>query len=139
MVGAGKGVRVAVRVALVAAVALGAAGCNRVEGPEAWRTEADCTALEDPARRDDCYAQVAVGVFRASTERGEALLEAVGSPLVRDYILLAVTREVEPTTFRWCERIENEVLAERCRSFVHRPHLHRELDRGPRQGGAAPR
>lgn len=103
----------------------------------------DCAAIDDVARRDDCYAQVLPDVFRTDPATGVALVDsAVTDPTVRDFIWLQVTRDVDPNTTRYCQRIQDSVLADRCRVLVSRPHLHRDLvdgsGRAPKTPGGGP-
>ena len=107
------------------------------------RSVEDCAGLGDPTARDDCYARLLPEVFRADPARGIELTEtAVTDPTVRDFIWLTVTRDVDPNTNKYCNRISDAVLADRCRVLVSRPHLHRGLVDGegktPRSPGGAP-
>lgn len=98
-----------------------------------------CAAMDNAPRRDDCYAQVAASVFRADPARGVAMVESdVTDQTVRDFIWLTVTRDVDPNTNKYCDRIVDEVLAERCRVLVSRPHLHRGLVEGGRKSPKSP-
>lgn len=103
----------------------------------------DCEGL-DGAARDECYAVVLPELFRTDPARGIALTEsAVTDPTVRDFVWLTVTRDVDPNSNKYCDRIQDSVLAERCRVLVSRPHLHRGLVDGARapktpMGGAPP-
>ncbi len=97
----------------------------------------DCEAVLSSSEKDECYAKVAPEVFRTDPVAGQALVEQkIADVTVRDFVYLKVTREVDPSTTRYCERIQDRVLADRCRVLVSRPHLHRGLATPP--GGAAP-
>ncbi|MCB9746671.1 MAG: hypothetical protein H6740_29115, partial [Alphaproteobacteria bacterium] len=109
------------------------AACTGAD-PDSWSTPADCEGLSDQDVRDDCYARVAVPVFTSDRAAGLAMLEKVSDPLVKDYILLKITREVDPTSFQYCDQIQDERLKDRCQVLVRRPHLHRDLQE-PGQGG----
>lgn len=91
-----------------------------------WQDADDCRALSDAKTRDECFVEVTAGVFGQSAEAGEAMVREVSDPLVRDYILLKVTREVDSSSYRYCDQIQTPELATRCRTLVQRPHLHRE-------------
>lgn len=107
------------------------------------RSVEDCAGLGDPTARDDCYARLLPEVFRVDPAKGIELTEsAVTDPTVRDFIWLTVTRDVDPNTNKYCNRISDAVLADRCRVLVSRPHLHRGLVDGegktPRSPGGGP-
>ncbi len=106
--------------------------------PSDWSGPEDCRALSDVRWRDECFSQVAVQVFRSDRAAGEALALEVSDPLVRDYIYLAVTREIDPGSPEYCRLIELVELRARCEMLVRRPHLHRELVGEPPPGGAPP-
>jgi len=112
--------------------------------PAAPDSPEDCAALGDVTARDECYASVLPELFRTDPAGATRLVEqAVTDPTVKDYIWLAVTRDVDPNSNKYCDRIKDAVLAERCRVLVSRPHLHRGLVEGNRpprapMGGAPP-
>jgi hypothetical protein len=67
-------------------------------------------------------------LFREDPKEAPSIIEEqVGDSLVRDFIWLTVTREVDPGSYKYCERIQESALGERCRVLVSRPHLHRAL------------
>ena len=92
-----------------------------------WSGPADCEPLTG-ATADECWATHAPAVFASDPARGVAIVEhKVSDTHVRDYIWLTVTREVDPSSYQYCDRIVEQALADRCRVIVSRPHLHREL------------
>lgn len=103
---------------------------------------ADCEAVLSSSAKDECYAKVAPEIFRTDPAAGQSLVEEkITDVTVRDFVYLKVTREVDPSTTRYCDRIQDRVLADRCRVLVSRPHLHRGLATppgGPPSGGPAP-
>ena len=100
------------------------------------RTPEDCVASTGAAA-DECYQRVAPAVFRQNPDAGIALVEEkIQDPTVRDFVYLSVTREVDPNTTRYCDRIKDKTFADRCRVIVSRPHLHRDLTGSPSPGGA---
>ncbi len=102
------------------------------------QTPADCAASTGAAA-DECYQRVAPAVFRQSPEAGIALVEEkIQDPTVRDFVYLSVTREVDPNTTRYCDRIKDKTFADRCRVLVSRPHLHRDLTGQDRPPGSPP-
>ncbi len=108
-----------------------------------WNTADDCLSERSAAQADECWAAIAPQLFRADRDRGEQLItEHVTDPQVADFIWLTVTREVDPSSYRYCERIIEPALQERCRVLVSRPHLHRELLKasggGPSGGPGTP-
>jgi hypothetical protein len=101
-----------------------------------WDSPEDCEALSAGEKRDDCWSVHAVEVFKTDPERGIAVVEEqVSDQQIRDFIWLQVTREVDPGSYRYCERIQESVLQERCKTLVSRPHLHRELLQGEQPPG----
>ena len=96
----------------------------------------DCRSVEEGGARDTCFAEIAVSVYRANPQEGEALLQEIQGTNVRDYVLHTYTREIDPSTARWCQQIQGREMQSRCRLFVQRPHLHRELVGG--EGGRPP-
>ena len=96
-------------------------------------TPEDCEGIADVVARDECYAVVLPTLFRADPARGINLTDTVVSDqTVKDFIWLTVTREVDPNTNKYCDRIKDPVLGGRCRVLVSRPHLHRGLVEGGR-------
>ncbi len=122
-----------------------AVGCSG--GGQDWSSAADCEGLSAGSDADECWARHAPSVFKDDPARGVAIVtDEVSDPRVRDFIWLTVTREVDPSSYKYCDRIEEAALAERCRVLVSRPHLHRELlkesggggPKGGAQGGPPP-
>ena len=125
----------------VLVLALACSGTREWSGPE------DCRSLSAGADRDECWVAHAPALFRQdATEGARVIDEQVQDQTVKDFIWLTITREVDPTSYQYCDRIKEPAMAERCRVLVSRPHLHRELlrDRGATsgaqgaQGGPAP-
>jgi len=75
-----------------------------------------------------------VETARADRAAGEALVEEITDPLVKDYTWLTITREVDPGTPEYCRRIQKREIRDRCEMLVRRPHLHRGLG----EGGGSP-
>ncbi|MAY81977.1 MAG: hypothetical protein CL930_14510 [Deltaproteobacteria bacterium] len=98
-----------------------------------------CAAMSEGESRDNCWAEVAVDLFRSQGADAIELIESgVSDQRVQDYIWLTVTREVDPRSDRYCKRISTASIAERCRVFVRRPHLHRAMDPPPNSSGGPP-
>ena len=86
----------------------------------------DCKRLAG-ADRDECQAH-APALFKEDAAAGTRLVdEQVQDQTVKDFIWLTITREVDPTSYKYCDRIQETATAERCRVLVSRPHPHREL------------
>ena len=101
-----------------------------------WDSPEDCEALSAGEQRDNCWSVHAVDIFRTDPDRGTQVVEEqVSDQQIRDFIWLQVTREVDPGSYRYCERIQESVLQERCKTLVSRPHLHRELLQGEQPPG----
>jgi hypothetical protein len=97
----------------------------------------DCLELDEGETRDACLESTIVETFRVDPARGEQIIsEQVDNPQLRDFMWYIVTKEVDPGSNQYCLKIETPSLAERCRSIVARPHLHRELLGGDGQQGA---
>ena len=78
--------------------------------------------------RDDCWAEFIVSVFKENEKKGIAIVEKeISDPKIADYIWLKVTREYNPSTRKFCEKIRMSLAKERCLTLVSRPHLHREV------------
>ena len=106
-------------------------------GSPKWEHLEDCDTVRGSSQRDECFAQMLPELFRTDAERASALVESeVQDQRIRDFIYLAVTRRVDPSTYQWCDKIEEPALKDRCRVLVSRPHLHRELV-GPLPDGQA--
>lgn len=99
--------------------------------PAAPTTPEGCAALSAPADRDECFLTVLPAVFKADPAHAIALTDAqVSDPATRDFIYLTVTRDIDPNSEKYCDRIVDRNLKERCRVLVSRPHLHRDLMNG---------
>lgn len=106
---------------------------------QSWSSLADCEGLSPGPNADECWAAHSAELFRADPANGEKVVEEkVQDQRVRDFIWLTVTREVDPGSFKYCEKIQEAALQERCRVLVSRPHLHRELTGGG-AGGDGPK
>jgi hypothetical protein len=89
---------------------------------------ADCASVLSQGAKNECYAKVAPELFRTDPEAGIKLVQTeITDTTIQDFVFLKVTREIDPSTPRYCELIQDKVLADRCRVLVSRPHLHRGL------------
>ena len=112
---------------------LQAAGCTGAPPT----TAEECAALRSTADRDECYLVVTPLVFKADPKAGITMVETgITDPLTRDMAWYNVTKQVDPHSNKYCDRIQDATLADRCRQVVSRPHLHRELT--GKQGGPPP-
>ncbi|MCB9781057.1 MAG: hypothetical protein H6742_20980 [Alphaproteobacteria bacterium] len=109
--------------------------CGGVGAPTPER----CEAMGAGAARDECWATVAPQLFADDPARGEQLVEAqVQDQKVKDFIWLTVTREVDPGSGQYCQKIVEPALKRRCMTLVSRPHLHRALQEGGGAGESSP-
>lgn len=116
------------------------------QGPVSFTSPDQCRTMEAGPARDECWAAMAPELFRQDpTGAEQVVIEQVQDPKVLDFIWLTVTREVDPGSNRWCEKIQDPAIGARCRTLVSRPHLHRALQQergqqpgGPPQGGPGP-
>ena len=93
-----------------------------------WRSAEDCAQLSAGAERDDCWSSHITEVFRKDPVQGQKIVEEqVQDPQIQDFIWLMITRDVDPTSHQYCQKIQDKALKERCRVLVIRPHLHREI------------
>jgi hypothetical protein len=89
--------------------------------------------------RDECYAAQLPELFLTEPRAASNMVqERIDDPLVRDFVYLTVSRDLDPAGGRWCERISSEVVAERCRVLVRRPHLQRARLGTETHGAGAP-
>lgn len=100
----------------------------------------ECRSIPEAARRDECLASTLPELFRKDPVLAEKLVEeTISDPQIRDFVYLTVTRQFDPGSYTWCEKIKEPALVERCRVIVSRPHLHRELlNLGSGSGQAGP-
>ena len=100
--------------------------CN--DAPHKPNSPDDCQDLNKGELRDDCWSEHAVTVFKDDEARGISIVETqISDPRIADYIWLTVTREHNPSTRTFCDRIKDRALKERCLVLVSRPHLHRDV------------
>lgn len=117
-------------VGLLCGIGLSVTACN---GPAPSALE-DCRTLGSASARDECLATWLPDRFRSDPDGAARITEEeITDARVRDFVYLTVTRRVDPGSYRWCDRIQEKVLEERCRVLVSRPHLHRELVGAPPQ------
>ena len=111
-------------------------------GKAAPETLSECQLLDGPEEVDSCIAEIAVSALKANPEASQEIVDAITDSAVRDYVLLAFQREIDPGSTLWCRQIHGGQLRSRCRTFQARPHLHRELVGGapgrPPPGTAGP-
>ena len=98
-----------------------------------------CSGLAEGPKRDDCWSVHILDAFRKDPVHAEKIVEKeIEDPQIQDFIWLKVTREYNPSTRRYCEKIRDRALAERCTVLVSRPHLHRDTLRKPEAGERGP-
>ena len=91
-------------------------------------TPEDCAGISGAKEKDACYLQVVPSIFKANPEAGIKMVETeISDPLTRDMAWYNVTKEVDPSSNKYCDRMKDRTLADRCRTVVSRPHLHRDL------------
>jgi len=94
--------------------------------------------MSSASDRDECYLVVAPLVFKTDAAAGIRLVEeGISDPLTRDIAWYNVTKQVDPHSNKYCDRMSDPTLQKRCRDVVSRPHLHRELT-GKENGPGAP-
>ena len=87
-----------------------------------------CIALAEGPDRDECLLTLLPALFKTDPARGiEVTEQYVSDPTTRDFVWLTITRDVDPNSRKYCDRIVDTLLKERCEVLVSRPHLHREL------------
>ncbi len=95
-------------------------------GPAEPGSIEDCAGMRASSSRDECYAAFVPDLFLSDPRAAEEIVgERIADPLVRDFVYLQVTRDLDPAGGRWCERISAAAVAERCRTLARRPHLQR--------------
>ncbi len=96
--------------------------------PSQPTTPEGCGALSSDAARDECFLAILPGIFKSDPAKGIALAESsIQDPATRDFVWLTVTRDVDPNSEKYCARIVDPLIRDRCKVLVARPHLHREL------------
>ena len=99
-------------------------GCNK---GSSWNSVEDCRTLSPSSDRDDCLSEHAVSLFVQDPKKAEKeLISMVKDPIILDYIWLKVTREYNPASQKYCFKIKDKALRDRCATLVRRPHLYRE-------------
>lgn len=100
-----------------------------------WSTAEDCHALSKGEVRDDCVSHHVIAMFENNPQKAERdVATLMHDSLVRDYIWLKVTREYNPASQKYCQKIQDKTLRERCTTIVRRPHLYKEkLEKTPRR------
>jgi hypothetical protein len=99
-------------------------GCHRAPPS----TVEDCAAIGSVKERDECYLSLAPAVFRKDAAAGVAMVEQdIQDPVTRDFAWYTVTKEVDPNNPKYCQKIKDAALADRCNQIVNRPHLRRGL------------
>ena len=106
------------RVARGFLVAVGCVGCT-----PATPDLAACRAMAAGAEKDACFAAFTEATAPTDPTAAEAAAAEIGDAALRDFTYFAVSR-ADPTTTRWCEKIADPTLAQRCHVLVNRPHLH---------------
>lgn len=103
-----------------------------------------CHGMDASPQRDECYADFLPELFLTDPPRAAELVQhGIEDSLVRDFVYLQVTRDLDPAGGRWCERISSTTVAERCRVLARRPHLQRarlgrDADTPPAPGAPEP-
>ena len=92
------------------------------------KTPEDCAGLATSKARDECYLVVIEDVFKKDADAGVKLVETqMTDQTNKDFAWYTVTRNVDPNSPKYCERIKDRTLADRCLKVVARPHLNRDL------------
>ena len=93
-----------------------------------WASADDCSVLQKGKDKDNCFSIYIVEVFREDPSQGiKVVQEEISEQQIRDFIWLKVTREYNPATREYCDRIQDKTLKERCHTLSSRPHLHRDI------------
>lgn len=104
---------------------LTAFGCSN---QSEWTGPEDCETLEMGETKDQCWSVHLMELFRTDPETAQNIAEnQIQDSRIRDFVYLGVTREIDPSTTRWCNKMEDSSMIERCKVLVSRPHLHREI------------
>ena len=92
-----------------------------------WSSAEDCYTLSKGEARDDCFSHHVVTMLNSNAPKTEQdIATLIHDPLVRDYIWLKATREYNPASQKYCQKIQDKTLKERCITLVRRPHLYKE-------------
>ena len=103
-------------------------GCSSEKGSSDWSSVDDCFALSEAGNKDDCISRFILEVFKNDPSRGMKIVEnEVSESINRDYIYLTLTREYNPATREYCDKIDDASLRDNCFTLQSRPHLHRDV------------
>ena len=92
-----------------------------------WSSIDDCLALAPSNQGDDCLSTHVVELFKKDPKKAQKELPSlVQDPIILDYLWLKVTREYNPATQDYCQKIKDTLLKNRCITLVRRPHLYRD-------------
>ena len=95
----------------------------------------DCESLRHEDR-DQCLATEILTHYKDDPGKYELQLNTIHSHSVRDYVLLELTRSINPHSRERCDLIKSKTIQKRCLTLVSRPHLHRtqlkNVDQAPK-------
>ena len=95
---------------------------------QTWSSAEDCEKLPMGPNKDQCWSVHLMEIFKDDLETGDRIAQAqIQDSRIRDFIYLSVTRELEPSTTKWCDKMTEVAMKERCQVLVSRPHLHRDV------------
>ena len=93
-----------------------------------WSSAEDCENLPMGSAKDQCWSVHLLEVFREDPQTAGNIAEAqIQDTRIRDFVYLGVTREIDPSTTKWCDKMADAAMKERCEVLVSRPHLQREV------------
>jgi len=92
-----------------------------------WSSVQDCKTLKMGTDKDNCWSIHLLEVFSKNPQEGMTILQQeISNQRIKDFLLLEITREIDPTSLQFCQQIKDKALGDRCRLLVSRPHLHRD-------------
>ena len=95
---------------------------------DTWSSADDCEGLSKGPNKDQCWSVHLIEVFKEDLETGDRIAQAqITDSRIRDFIYLSVTREIDPSTTKWCDKMVDTAMKSRCQVLVSRPHLHRDV------------
>ena len=110
-------------------------GCTQ----SSWSSADDCRQLDMGQERDNCWSVHIFQVMESNPQEGiDIIQKEISDEKVKDFLWLETTREVDPTTMKYCKLISNKSIFERCKLLVSRPHLHRDTLRKKNQSRGVP-
>ena len=96
---------------------------------QTWSSAEDCEELPMGPNKDQCWSVHLMEIFKDDLETGDRIAQAQiqDSRDSRFYLPQCDCVKFEPSTTKWCDKMTEAAMKERCQVLVSRPHLHRDV------------